>query len=139
MTPPFDSNDQWSQCPIGYLQRYALVEKRQLWLRLAGRAAVVIALLAVTASSAVYSYRSISPPSSSSLTAPGCHEIVPLLEDFKAGKLSPEDASKARRHLDECYHCRRMVSPDAMSAGTPLSPHACPMHAMPPGAPVTAH
>ncbi|MDA0831999.1 MAG: zf-HC2 domain-containing protein [Planctomycetota bacterium] len=135
MTPPFNSNDQWSPCPIGYLQRYALMEKRQLTLRLAGRVASIVALLAVTTSAAVYSYRTMSPERQSTWTSRHCGEISELLDEFKAGTLSAEETLKVQQHLDHCFPCRRLVNPHAAMGPMPFSPDACPKHAFLPGSP----
>lgn len=129
MTPPLPSRDDWSQCPIGYLQRYASAEKRQTWRRLVGRTAAILALIAVTASATVYSYLAVTPSPEELFASPHFQEILPLIESFKKGELSAEEMQKVRAHLQACGHCQQMAFPGTIPAAMPYGGAGCPSHA----------
>lgn len=131
-----DENSLWEPCPPGELQRLGNRLGRQRRVRIAKRAASVVALLLIAVSGV---YLSIGQRPEKKVPAPGefnfggitCAEIHDILPQLKDGTLEEPVLTRVRNHIDECPHCKslsRFLKQPVHTSELPCTDPLCPQH-----------
>ena len=119
MTKKYSSEDAWSDCAPGELQRVAVRlrgRRRREFLRQAGSVAAGVVVLGAGGYLATRTGTSTPDQPYGGIA---CVEVVRLMPRYRANELSADLAEKIQIHLARCPECGKM---DRMSL-TPKSRH----------------
>lgn len=116
MNQALSSNERWQDCPPGELQRILetiKIRRRRRALRQLGGAGAAIALMGI------FGYNAInwtSLPQEKRYGGLACSEVMELLPDYQARRLSAKLSRQVTIHLRQCPDC----GPRFRSAGGSL-------------------
>jgi len=100
-----EAQHEWQPCPPGELERVAgrvRLRQRREALRKIGAAAAAATAAGLAGVGTVYWLSRDAMPHYGGLA---CNEVMPLLDDYHAGRLEPPLAGQVTLHLRKCPRC----------------------------------
>jgi hypothetical protein len=128
MNTPAEPQDEWIACCPGELQRMVgrikNRQRRQFLIQLGAAASTIVVLGA----GGYFALRQSEQPTEYRYGGIACSEVMPLLPEYRVGKLDPELTRQITVHLEKCPNCgpmyRRMIGEMASTRPAALNRQA---------------